>query len=351
MGKDKAYLIGAGINKCIKGGDGISPPLSKSFFSTLFERDKYSKEYYINKFYPVFRYIEKYWRLKPEKLAKSHFDVGECFTLLQLQILEALEEERYEDSYELININSLFKIMFIENLYPFQRFVEQSQAMVQFGKSVYEKGDSVITFNYDCNLERAIEYGTGVSVENSQCYGVNFDEIKMNYAKKVTKKCLTDFKILKLHGSLNWLNYIELNENNKFNKDKSEKSVLTNCCWWNTVEFSTDKNILDPLIIPPVLYKDYGQKLIQSVWKKAKDTLKSCKELVIIGYSFPVTDFPIRKLLLENFRDRELEKLIWVNPNTEVIQDVNRILHYNKPIILCSCLEEYVQFVCNQAHK
>lgn len=346
--KGTVYLIGAGINKCIKGEDGISPPLSKSFFSTLFKKDKCAKEYYINKFSSVFCYIEKYWTLNPDSLSETHFDIGECFTLLQLQILEALDEKRYLDAYELIKINSLFKVMFIENLYPFQKFAKESSAMVSFGKRICENGESIITFNYDCNLEKAIEYATGISAQNSQCYGVYFDEVKMQEENnlingKINNQSLKGFEILKLHGSLNWVNYIELKDDKKINIDGSGKVVLTNKCWWQDNEIYTDKGIMDPLIIPPVLYKDYRQKLIHGIWKKAKDKLKSCKELVIIGYSFPITDFSIKKLLLESFQGRELENLIWVNPNTTAIEDVKRILHYNKPIILCSCLEEFVK--------
>jgi hypothetical protein len=58
---------------------------------------------------------------------------------------------------------------------------------------------------------------------------------------------------------------------------------------------------IDPLIITPILHKDkfledqLYSRLLKPLWKKAKDVLSCCKKLVVIGYSFPPTDFMTKR--------------------------------------------------------
>lgn len=216
--------------------------------------------------------------------------------------------------------------MFTESLSEFQPFSVSSDLMLNFGSLIYTKRANVITFNYDCNLEKAIKTATHTEAFNlPACYGLYFDNLP--------KTIPYNWNILKLHGSLNWFKYIY--------DDNKTKIILTDNI--NIEQYKNHELLIEPLIIPPVLYKDYNQKFISILWDKAKLVLSSCKTLVVVGYSFPGTDFGIKKLLLESFITNKLEKLIIVNPNTSVVNTVKGLTHFDKPVIVCNNLSEFLK--------
>lgn len=72
---------------------------------------------------------------------------------------------------------------------------------------------------------------------------------------------------------------------------------------------------IEPIIITPIIHKEKHfdnplySKLLKLIWDKAKDSLTNCKRLVVIGYSFPATDFLTRKMFLESFSSNTLNEL------------------------------------------
>ena len=98
------------------------------------------------------------------------------------------------------------------------------------------------------------------------------------------------------------------------------------------------------LLVTPVLYK---QELLQTsmfptLWQRALSELSGCRRLVIVGYSFPPTDFGTKRLFLEAFADRPpLEELIIVNPDP-ALHLIRRLIHHDGPIISLNNLEAYV---------
>ncbi|WP_373898202.1 SIR2 family protein [Haloimpatiens sp. FM7315] len=341
--KDNIYILGAGFNQCIKGCGGVNPPLSKNFFSTILKSSRYLDEDYAYKFDSVFRYINKYWKIDLNRLKEDYLDVEECFTFLQLQIIEAIENKDKEVVYNLLKINNLLKIMFIEFLYGFQDYIKYSDTMKEFGKFVYNEKATVITFNYDCNLEKAIKCSTGVCVETPLIYDVFFNKTGNLNRLKNTKSEI-DFRILKMHGSLNWFKKIYKENNFQDQLGFKEEVILSSEEWWiKYLDSSKEKYLLDPIIIPPVLYKNYNQKPIKEIWNSSRKKLTECKNLVIIGYSLSFTDFACKKLLLEAFKENKLNKLVVVNPNGNLLLDFKKATHYNMPITVCSNLEEFIE--------
>lgn len=83
------YILGAGFNQCVNGAFGLKPPLSTNFFNTILKNKKYDNENYYKKTKCVYEYIYKYWQKSKEQLKSEDFNIEDCFTLIQLQILEA----------------------------------------------------------------------------------------------------------------------------------------------------------------------------------------------------------------------------------------------------------------------
>lgn len=76
-----------------------------------------------------------------------------------------------------------------------------------------------------------------------------------------------------------------------------------------------------PLIIPPVKHKNYEflEGVIEDLWKKSKKALIQSDEIVIMGYSFPITDTKAWELLDEVVKKRrnDLPKITMVDPYPE----------------------------------
>ncbi|MCD6371381.1 MAG: hypothetical protein J7L39_01545 [Candidatus Aenigmarchaeota archaeon] len=270
--------------------------------------------------------------------------------------------------------------------------------MRQFGEILYKEKPIIITFNYDRIIDAAIEsvsgvnpyapreifgrnpfQGTNVSEEELAYshfnwnrplgYSIKFDKVQLHRAGIRTyvegerfyshpKNKLYSWYILKLHGSLNWFRYLPIRKYSTFPgeteislpKEKEKEIILIEGNWWFNEPPDLDGWYIDPIIITtPILYKEkylrdpLYTRVFSPIWRKAKEALSNCKRLVVIGHSFPATDFPTKKLFLESFSENVLGELIVVNPDTSVVQKVKNLCHFEKPVIVCKDLEEFLQ--------
>ena len=103
--------------------------------------------------------------------------------------------------------------------------------------------------------------------------------------------------------------------------------------------------LLDPIIITPLLYKSeyYAQMPFNILWQQAKSIMEKCNKLIIIGYSFSPADFTVRKLFLDSFLKTSPEELIIVNPDTSVIKIIKNLTHFQKGVVICQDLNEFLQ--------
>jgi len=64
--------------------------------------------------------------------------------------------------------------------------------------------------------------------------------------------------------------------------------------------------------------------------------------LVVAGYSFPPTDFAVRRLFLEAFADHSPEKLVSVNPSYDIAATVASLCHFSGRTLIRESLEEFI---------
>ena len=83
------YLFGAGINRGVKDWNGLVPPLATDFFKQVLQSDKYNSDHYLSRIKDLTDYIQKYWKLSIDQLRIVPFDIELCYTMIQLQSLEA----------------------------------------------------------------------------------------------------------------------------------------------------------------------------------------------------------------------------------------------------------------------
>jgi hypothetical protein len=252
----------------------------------------------------------------------------------------------------------------------------------QFGTEVVATGADVLTFNYDTLAEEAIALASGVepkprpeslrgppderqlsdddldashfSWRPALASGFEFDEVSLpvagvppyvegrRYYSHPNNKLYSATRVLKLHGSLDWLRYTDQRRHPPFEGDAQEPRsgivLERRPSYWFGEAPSRDVWRMEPMVIPPVLYKRLSEHPFPLVWQAALQTLRECRTLVVIGYSFPPTDFRTRRLFLESFSDHSLSSLIVVNPDPAVAGVARQLTHFNGAIVTCDDL-------------
>ena len=160
------------------------------------------------------------------------------------------------------------------------------------------RSNTVITFNYDLVLDdalRRVEANPGYELKDAV-----YEEMRVGYPV---------VPLLKLHGSTNWAvcgcNKIHvLGEKATANPSAFRSMRCTSCA----------KVGLRLLLVPPSWDKSEYSQIMQPVWRKAVDAIKTATRICVIGYSMPETDaffkFPLSLGLAEN---DHLYKLIVVD--------------------------------------
>jgi len=365
------------------------PPLAHDFFRQALRHPRFSHEAIIELISPLFDFIEKYWHVTRDELRDTDFDLEECFTLLELQRRDAI---RSQDQGALVSASRL-EWLLMQLLLDFMSEIEHwffSSAEFQaFGKRLFLERATVITFNYDSLLESAIEAASPPRLEAIKAlsarvpadnvisdediaysfhewnpyvaYKVRFDEVELltpgitrmvegtrYYGHARNQEDLPAF--LKMHGSLGWFFHsgyrVDGVQFNGEGDSQTGRSVLRrgfHRLGHPNIDYASAE-ILLPLIITPVLNKPYDQHpVFVTVWEQAQIELRRCKRLVIGGYSFPQTDFHVRRLLREVFSENSPEELCIINPDTTIVQLAKDLCNYKRPVMVCNDLNEFLK--------
>tara|TARA_R110002051_G_scaffold188473_2_gene257889 strand:+ start:549 stop:1673 length:1125 start_codon:yes stop_codon:yes gene_type:complete len=229
-------------------------------------------------------------------------------------------------------------------------------------------GDAVVTFNWDTLLDRALAEVTGWRPDWG--YGVRPNQVFHNgWREAAGEPVIGAPRLVKLHGSTNWLTaYPAPDETGKIRLthelDPSAFNVFVQAdepydCYagrymsgygpysygyyppnlgfpgrpapaghafasvrmkapWKPEGQAGSRGLVSmPLIIPPVKHKTYDMfgGLFGRLWQDAEDLLAEADEIVVIGYSFPVTDIQSDQLFRRAFmRRRTMPAVTIIDP-------------------------------------
>lgn len=153
---------------------------------------------------------------------------------------------------------------------------------------------SVVTLNWDTIPDYLVKkLGTDDCVEiDYGCYNTRLEE--ESPAQPDTHKTLS-LRLLKVHGSLNWLTCTSCGRLFISNLSNGSPPVLLPLKRKCRFCFETP---LESLIITPTLVKNVNATHLNSVWHHALLELQEAKRIVFVGYSLPLADFEFRYLLL-----------------------------------------------------
>jgi SIR2-like domain len=152
---------------------------------------------------------------------------------------------------------------------------------------------TIITFNYDdviersmARLQRPIDYGIRKNIDIDP--GANHE--------------VGAIKLLKLHGSVNWV--------------QRPKEILSVLPGYGDVVASGEV----PAIVPPTWNKTITSHLAE-VWSSAVDALHTATTIVVIGFSMPATDLHFKYLLAAGMQENfSLRRVVFVNNDQLVIR-------------------------------
>ncbi|MCH5651203.1 hypothetical protein [Pseudomonas syringae] len=174
----------------------------------------------------------------------------------------------------------------------------------------YKRTDpvSVISTNWDILLDNSIykslqKNGSYDGVVDYCCYISSKDENDTTVIPGLEKLGQGGFnvKLLKLHGSLNWLQCPRCARlySKFFIKETMHNFNSPTSCRHCDKNFSeeTGRHLLSQNLIMPTYLKNLSNPQYRIIWQNAGIEISEADEIVFIGYSLPHADFEMRQLL------------------------------------------------------
>ncbi len=172
---------------------------------------------------------------------------------------------------------------------------------------------SVISLNWDILLDDSIKKAIDRKYKDRAvvdycCYISSLDEDDDSDMPGLEMLGRNGFnvKLLKLHGSFNWLQcpkcqraYVDFC--NKISLDRYSDGV--NCRHCSDYFGNGSSNELKSNLIMPTFLKNLLNPQYKLIWQNAGIELAEAKKIVFIGYSLPVDDFEMRQLLARMVRN------------------------------------------------
>lgn len=353
------YLLGAGVNQCIRDGEGNSPPLANTFFTVAGRMGGSPKFLSQAWMAPVLDYLEKRNKLGvPRQLVPNH-----------LLNIEALLDSVKADANKARAAGCPGRARRLDELY--NRVVyfigsvissfhhapaEELSCIQRLAQIIWQEHATVITFNYDTFVEDWLEFASTqfpapthertYGWQRELGYGITFDELDWRDRREGDDKvregsefysnpgvALNSLRVLKLHGSLNWSRYSSRPGNPRLGvpsqvdtSTRPGKTVLTRDVW-STFGWPQRRNLeLDPMIITGSMAAKAGAIRVppfDSLWSQAASVLRTCERLISIGYSY--ADDHTRQLLLSNVDPGKLKFLVSVGPSLDTAETLRNL--------------------------
>jgi NAD-dependent SIR2 family protein deacetylase len=179
---------------------------------------------------------------------------------------------------------------------------------------------SVISLNWDSLLEEAayqvlLKTGGIRKADIDHCvYTTPLDDSPHTPSPKQKASGIFNLKVLKIHGSINWLRCPNSNHlytglgasGNAYELYLRPRRSPFIAERYPDGEENDPSNapLLEPFIITPTYAKVFDQPHIQTTWHNAYVELREATRVVFIGYSLPEADYHFRTLLRRAIRKR-----------------------------------------------
>ena len=350
------WLFGAGASHHYDLNSwGVPVPLANGFFEA-FQSLPTSRGFNAH-VGPFVSYLNHYRGVRPDRVDEFKENIEAFMTSVERELLEIKEVKEQNEKLSAEEYGKMLSVVMAMNNMTFILANVINEAQNGPSPSLYAylldfcgPNDAFVTFNWDTLLDRALAATGGWSPTNG--YGLSFSATLDGSWQRTAmgeSGFSTNWKLLKLHGSTNWLvpysvigfQTLELTSmvprsdqiflywqsTLPFKTHKSrwrggyvptcygyyppnipaeyfEKSQLAAKPGYSFVQFnlmgvfspfkepSADGVPSSPLLITPVKqkrYEDYAAS-IECLWQAAEVEFQQVERIVVIGYSFPETD-------------------------------------------------------------
>lgn len=351
--KNILYILGAGFNRFLRHhSTRLFAPLNHDFFLYLQKRAEKGWSAYDEKSLCLIWFYQKVQLrtgFSKEDLINGKVTLEQLASAIHSRLIDEKSKEVILD----LNVLLYFLSGYLGTVFwelEYYQGLDKNQVGLSFARQWIDEQASVITFNYDCILERLIEKIIGVHAgqfwDRAFSYHVQFDrgviqgrhwgggfKYKENFLQEINKPPIS---ILKLHGSRNWFMEVPLKCNTDYSefalrnfRKKRTSVILDNgdleYAPFPALNFSPEYSrdgwyhrVFSSAIIPPVKEKDLlmeAYPFLQGVWQKAEEKIIEADEIVIIGFSMSGTDGHIREFFKESLSKRSKPPVVTlVNP-------------------------------------
>ncbi|QEC50448.1 hypothetical protein FSW04_24590 [Baekduia soli] len=162
-----------------------------------------------------------------------------------------------------------------------------------------ESGDAIISFNYDCLIDRALKLKGARRWNPDSGYGLALNDGTDEWKQWGGGPDASEpIKLLKLHGSLNW----------EFDSTGAV-SLLPD---------PYDRDSAAGAVVPPLGRKPVSEEPFLQAWRAAREVVRRTERLIVIGYSLPAADYLVRSLFRADVDNDRLKELLVVDPASAV---------------------------------
>ena len=242
----------------------------------------------------------------------------DIFTPIDRCIIDGVSFRSF-DSKKLVDLREkIYSLIIIAIKEKLENLTSDKQYIDKFAKFLVENMQprmkdeqhdplAVISTNWDILLDNSIKKAISEDHDNGVvdycCYISSLH--KDNTIKPglwAIGKGKYNVKLLKIHGSMNWLNcpkcqrlYVAFY--NKIAEYGIYKNKHCNHCSINFKENKTNSTALRSNLIMPTFLKDLNNFQIKLIWQNSGVELSEASKIVFIGYSLPQADYEFRQLL------------------------------------------------------
>jgi hypothetical protein len=311
--KTVAYILGAGFSYgtghvAYAGAGRVEMPLQNTLLQIL----SIYNHRHMHRIDDVAKEIRKYFNPKGYRTtrkngSKRHADLFGLSVEEIVTFFDELVTTHHPDEDKIREISKKLLELTTELISHLSRKGKPGQNIYlkKFVKEHIKQTDLIITFNWDTILDRVLEnnsketnwnraWGYGKTIRNDFAFGSQkHQRIPNKYPK-----------LLKLHGSVNWMA--------THTEGEQDLSISK---FWGIKEDYENVVMMPPKMIKKEIWRQ--DKTVQStvqpddirhgneaigdlypdLWKEAEDRLSDCKKIVFIGYSFPPADYAVTNML------------------------------------------------------
>jgi len=286
MSANTVFIIGAGATRAVSQKNDLPSPLATDFF----------KDEYLQKFSLVDS-LKKFHETDLCDVIGYYFGNKDLINIEEVYSFLEFSEQGYFQTHSEKSVitNSKYQLLnYLHNLLRWE--IKYDPSYYETILTKFEKGDTIISFNWDLVLDEVLIRSTEGKVLLS-----NLNEIINPYKsfdngdyEELAYKNFHKGYFLKMHGSINW------------------GYCINKQCVRNQVPFLFDIETdyypnqwscnycggqIDILLMPPHVHKNFQSNRIFNLQARiAFNKISTAKKIVIIGYSFPNFDFEVSSL-------------------------------------------------------